>query len=197
MIIVVGLGNPGESYARTRHNIGWRALDTFRAEHGIPAPEMDKPYQALIARGQVGDTAVWCVYPQTFMNQSGKTVRVLMRECPEARLVVVHDEVALPLGDVKVSYGRGAGGHNGIRSIVSHYGSNDFARVRVGVGPRTWWSGTATPAPHGAALANYVLGKFSLLEGKAVTEACDTATTVLTAVIRDGHEAAMNAYNQR
>lgn len=193
MFYIVGLGNPGPKYTNTRHNIGWLVLDTFCAANPFTDPESDRRHQALLRRGVVADRQVCCVYPQTYMNKSGETVRSLMREDDESTLVVVHDDIALPLGEVRVSYGRGHGGHNGIRSIFQQYKSQEFCRVRIGIAP----SGTGLLGGEKqiGAVDAYVLQRFSWLERSSVTKVRTAAATILATIITEGCAAAMNKHN--
>ncbi len=194
MHIITGLGNPGRKYETTRHNIGWMVLDALRADVGATEPELEKRYQAQVSRAVVAGEELWCVYPQTYMNRSGEAVRAVWREQPEATLVVVHDEVALPLGELKISYDRGHGGHNGVRNIIDQCHTKAFVRIRMGVASRSWWSGEVQ-TPHGDALKSYVLRSFSLLEQRTLTHACEHGAAAIKSVVSEGYQAAMNTYN--
>jgi peptidyl-tRNA hydrolase, PTH1 family len=133
MKLIVGLGNPGKSYARHRHNVGFMALERIAERHGLGP--WKKRYRGLVAEGLIGGRRVMLLMPQTFMNDSGQAVGEAQRylKIPERDIYVVHDEIDLAPGKLKVKVGGGNAGHNGLRSISAHVG-NDYARVRIGVG---------------------------------------------------------------
>ena len=187
MKIIVGLGNPGRKYERTRHNAGFMAVDALAGNLELDC-EQEK-YHAFIAKGRIGPDEALLAKPQTFMNESGRSVGVILRyTCAKAAdLVVVHDELDLPLGSVRVKIGGGHGGHNGLRSIIEHIGTPDFVRVRVGVG---------RPTP-GFDAADYVLSPFSAEERKAATEAFEKAAEAVKAVVLEGAVKAMNRFNKQ
>ncbi|CAN5798157.1 aminoacyl-tRNA hydrolase [soil metagenome] len=173
--VVVGLGNPGRSYERTRHNVGFLVADELARRHG---GEWRKKKRSIGTTVNIGAFAATLLKPQTFMNNSGQTVgghRV-------QDLIVVHDDLDLPEGDVRVKTGGGAGGHNGLRSIIGQLG-NDFVRVRIGVGR----------PPEGITVTNYVLGKMNA----TVRDAVPTAADAVEAVVEHGTDAAMNSFNTR
>jgi PTH1 family peptidyl-tRNA hydrolase len=187
MKIIVGLGNPGRKYERTRHNAGFMAVDALAGNLKLDLAQ--EKYHALIAKGRIGPDEALLVKPQTFMNESGRSVGAILRYtyANSADLVVVHDELDLPLGSVRVKIGGGHGGHNGLRSIIEHIGTPDFVRVRVGVG---------RPAP-GFDAADYVLSPFSAEERKAATEALEKAAEAVKAVVLEGAVKAMNRFNKQ
>lgn len=194
MFYIVALGNPGETYKRTRHNIGWFVADNFCEQYNFSPLETVKPWQAHVRKGQVNGSTVWVVYPYTFMNRSGETVRAILKDDTDAEVVIVHDEIAIPLGSFKFSVGRGAAGHNGVRSIMEHTKDESLTRLRVGVAGKHLFTG-ATKTPTGADLPKYVLGNFSMLERSTVTAVCVEASTALALLVAEGVAAAMNEYN--
>ncbi len=133
--IVVGLGNPGPEYEETRHNIGWVVLDHLCDGFGFSEWRNDKGARAFLAQGEIAGKRCLFAKPQTFMNNSGESVASLVAKYPEAILVVVHDELDLPFGVVKVSQASGSAGHKGVQSIIDILKTNDFARIRVGIAP--------------------------------------------------------------
>ena len=173
--VIVGLGNPGRSYERTRHNVGFLVADELALRYG---GEWRKKKRSVAAPVSVGAFPAELLKPQTFMNNSGQAVGG--RRVQD--LIVVHDDLDLPEGDVRVKVGGGAGGHNGLRSIIGQLGS-DFVRVRVGVGR----------PPEGMTVTNYVLGKMD----SEVYDAIPTASDAVEAVVEQGPEAAMNRFNTR
>jgi peptidyl-tRNA hydrolase, PTH1 family len=173
--IVVGLGNPGRSYDRTRHNVGFLVADELARRHGGSWRAKKRAEAAPIGLGLKNVTLL---KPQTFMNDSGVA---LAGHKPE-QLVVVHDDLDLPMGDVRVKVAGGAGGHNGLRSIIQHVGA-DFVRVRVGIGR----------PPVGMTVTDYVLGRMDT----AIRDALPGAADAVEAVVEQGPEVAMNRFNVR
>ena len=142
MFLIVGLGNPGKEYEKTRHNVGFMVLDEFQKEHDFPDFSPSKKHSSLVSEGILGSTKVLLAKPQTFMNNSGKAVASLKRLSFSElnlfkELVVIHDDIDIPLGKVKVSKGSGSAGHKGVDSIIQSLGTKDFTRIRVGIQPAT------------------------------------------------------------
>jgi peptidyl-tRNA hydrolase, PTH1 family len=175
--VVVGLGNPGRSYERTRHNAGYLVLEELAKRHGGSWRSKKKAEAAPVGLGLKNVTLL---KPTTYMNNSGSALAGYRVE----DLIVVHDDLDLPPGDVRVKIGGGAGGHNGLRSIINNFG-NDFVRVRVGIGR----------PPEGARITvtDYVLGRMD----SAVKEAIPAAADAVEAVVENGPEWAMNRFNVR
>lgn len=194
MFYVVGLGNPGEKYQYTRHNIGWLVLDTWLETAGMPHLHESAKYAGRVSEGFLVDSDVTVLYPDTFMNKSGVAVRKLVPKESSEKLIVVYDDIDIPLGEIKVSAGKGAGGHNGVRSIIDALGSKDFIRIRVGICPRSFWTGTPH-RPTGAKLPKYVLAPFTKRELATVAEVGSVVGEVIKTIVQDGVEAAMNQYN--
>ena len=195
MFYIVALGNPGEKYAYTRHNVGWLALDYFVEKLQLPAPVESKPFSGKVSRAVVGDNEVVLLYPSTFMNNSGGAVVKLVPKGEIDNLVVVHDDIDLPFGTVKIGKGRGAGGNQGVQSVIDAMGSKDFIRVRIGIAPKSFWTGRVTRPSGGGPLERFVLKPFTRSEQKQVAEVCELASSVLSAIIKEGVEQAMNKYN--
>ena len=187
MKIIVGLGNPGRRYERTRHNAGFMAVDALAGNLGIDITQ-EKHY-ALLGRARIASMETIVAKPQTYMNDSGRAVGALLRNTytSVSDLIVIHDELDLPLGAVRVKSGGGHGGHNGLRSIVEHLGSTDFIRIRIGIG---------RPAP-GMDSADYVLSPFLQEELQTASEAFARAADAVTVVITEGPQGAMNIINQK
>lgn len=152
LYLVVALGNPGPEHQFQRHNVGFMVGEELRRRHGLP--RFRSRYQGLAAEGTVAGTRVLLLLPLTYMNLSGRAVAEAARKhrIPVERMLVVHDEVELPFGEVRVKEGQGLGGHNGLRSLEQHLGSRDFWRLRVGVG---------RPEQDEAPLIDHVLTSFS------------------------------------
>lgn len=187
MHLVVGLGNPGGCYAHIRHNAGFHVVDRLAERWGARVERAQ--FGALVDQVRVGDHPVVLAKPQTFMNLSGQAV-VSLRGFYKAEvpnLVVVHDEVDLDFGTVRVKQGGGHGGHNGLRDIQARLGANDFVRVRVGV----------SRAPEGWDTADWVLGRFTDEETTALPAIVDRAADAVEQVIREGTAKAMADANAR
>jgi PTH1 family peptidyl-tRNA hydrolase len=187
MKIIVGLGNPGKKYERTRHNAGFLVVDALARSLRFDLSQ--EKYHALVGKGRIGKEDVLLAKPQTYMNESGRSVGSIMRYTSAAApdLIVVHDDLDLPLGAVRVKSGGGHGGHNGLRSIIDHLGAPDFIRVRVGIG---------RPSP-GRDAADYVLSPFSPEERAVAEEAFGRAADAIEAILADGLTKAMNAFNTK
>ena len=198
MYYIVGLGNPGERYQRTRHNIGWLALDAFIAGNGLPRPVQSAQYGGRMGEGYCHGEEVVVLYPDTFMNNSGSVVKKLVPASVTDRLIVLHDDVDLPLGQVRVSFGRGSGGHNGVVSIIDKLGTRDFIRVRIGVAKSGFWpwqQDQVIRPQGGGALEKFVLGGFSTREETTLQAAIQAAAAAVTMIIEKGKTAAMNEFN--
>ena len=189
--LIIGLGNPGPEYADTRHNIGFMCLDSLRKKIVPPSSfKFTNRYQAEIADGKLAGVLVRLVKPQTFMNLSGKTARALLVDFPltePAKVIIVHDDLDLPLGRIKLKSGGGSGGHNGIKSLIEELGQADFLRLRLGI------SG-ASRSPD---TIDYVLSPFQDGEEKIVSEVIEKSVTGLILVLTSGVTAAMNQINRR
>jgi len=199
MYYVVGLGNPGDEYCASRHNVGWMVLDAFCSTHKLSTPHTEKKFSGQITAGVVEGQSVTILYPSTFMNHSGSAVAKLVSPADTPRLIVVYDDIDLPFGVVRVAFGRGSGGHNGLESIISSLKTKQFIRVRVGIGKVGFWPWEGTKAvrrPQGDALAKYVLAPFTKREQTTLTTVCTTATTAITDCITRGLSQAMNIHNQ-
>ena len=197
MWYIVGLGNPGEKYKNTRHNVGWRVLDLLAEQ--IANGEWGKSNHAntLYLHGELAGEPVELLKPQTYMNKSGDTVRYVTDkyQAVPREFVVVYDDIDLPLGDVKLSVGKGDGGHNGIKSIISALGGRGFVRLRIGIAPVSFWTGK-TYRPTGDKLQRYVLGKFTTREQREVDSAVLQAIEALKSIVCHGPEYSMNKFNQ-
>jgi peptidyl-tRNA hydrolase, PTH1 family len=185
-LLVVGLGNPGEQYAQTRHNVGARTVDRLVERHGGRL-RLSKE-QALTDELRLDDKRVAVAFPTTYMNESGRSVQLLIRRYgidDLSRLVVVQDELDLEPGRVKVKLGGGLAGHNGLRSIRSHLGSTDFVRVRIGVGkPVSKESG-----------ADHVLRRVGKAEQAALDVAIELAADAVETIAAEGVDVAMHQIN--
>lgn len=187
MKLVVGLGNAGSRYVRTRHNVGFMAVERLAAESRISLKK--KKYQGLYGEGRIAGAEAGLLLPQTYMNRSGVSVKAAMKSlgAQPGDLIVIHDEIDLPFGRVRVKQGGGHGGHNGLRSICDLIGSRDFIRVRVGVG-----------RPEGPKdVSAHVLSAFAAAEKKELDKVLEGSFMAVVTVLREGVQQAMNEFNNR
>ena len=184
MKVVVGLGNPGGRYTNTRHNVGYAVVDALA--EGPRAGRFQSRFQAQLADLQEDPHKVLLVKPETFMNLSGRSVRQLVDfyQLPIQDLLVVCDDINLPLGKLRVRARGTHGGHNGLRDIQAHLGTTEYARLRIGVG-----------APNEGEAIDHVLGRFRPAEKKVIEDAIATAVQAVVVWIHQGVEACMNQYN--
>lgn len=182
--LIVGLGNPGRHYAENRHNLGFMAVDRLARAHAIPMQRVQN--QAIVGQGKLGDHSILLAKPQTYMNLSGNSVASLARfyKLPVSNLLIVYDELDLPLGTLRIREKGGAGGHNGMRSIIQHL-SDEFPRLRLGIGR----------PPGQMPAAAYVLQDFGRDEQASVDDMLDSALGAIESFVRDGIQLAMSRYN--
>ena len=185
MYIIVGLGNPGEKYVHTRHNVGFEVIDILADRIGIHVDE--KKHKGLCGRGVLEGHKEVLVKPQTFMNLSGESVRAVadFYKVAADEIIVVYDDISLEPGRLRVRGKGSAGGHNGIKNIIAHLGTQEFPRVKVGIGEK----------PKGMDLADYVLSHFGRGEWEQMEEAFKEAADAVAVMISQGTEAAMNRFN--
>lgn len=185
--LIVGLGNPGKKYARTRHNVGTDAIELLAKRLNVSL-KVGRD-RAQIAETRIGDEAVVLVIPTTWMNESGEAVGPLARryKIPASRIIIIHDELDLEPGAVKLKMGGGLAGHNGLKSVSQHMGTNDYARVRIGVGkPSSKEQG-----------ADHVLSSIPPAERKILDVAVEVACDAVERIMKEGLDAAMREYNAR
>lgn len=186
MKIVVGLGNPGSKYSGTRHNIGFLFIDQLARQEGIVLDQHQ--CDALIGQGRSNETPLLLAKPQTFMNLSGVAVAALLQAhgATAADLIVVYDDLDLPLGRIRIRNNGGAGGHRGVSSIIEHLGAVPFCRIRLGIGR----------PPEGVAVMDYVLAPFSEAERVDLGKVIDRATEGFRCLVHQGAQVAMAVYNR-
>lgn len=183
MHLVVGLGNPGPKYAKNRHNVGFMVVDRLAAALGA---ELRDKHRGRAAKVRMGGDDVVLLEPLTYMNLSGESVQEAMRfyKVPLASVLVVHDELDLPFGTLRLKQGGGAAGHNGLKSIIACCGGPDFARLRIGIG-----------RPPQGSPSGWVLGDFDSTESAQLSDVLQLAPPRVEAVIADGIASAMNRFN--
>jgi PTH1 family peptidyl-tRNA hydrolase len=184
--IVVGLGNPGEEYGPTRHNVGFHVVDRLAAKLKIDIRRTE--FRALTAEAKLGGSMVLLMKPQTFMNRSGRSAADALSTLglPPGRVLAVYDDLDLPLGRLRVRTGGGAGGHRGVASLIEHLETSDFPRVRIGIG---------RPA-EGRAVVEHVLSPFDAAEADAAAAAVERGTAAVERIVTGGLAAAMETFNR-
>lgn len=188
MYIIAGLGNPEKKYDNTRHNIGFDAIDALAQKYGLSLDE--KKHRAYCARGVIGGQKVLLLKPQTYMNLSGESVRSAVeyyKADPESELLVIFDDISLDVGQIRLRKKGSAGGHNGIKNIIAHLGTQNFARIKIGVGEK----------PPRMDLADYVLGHFTKSEREKMEESLDHVIDAVEMILAGEFDAAMNKHNQK
>ena len=184
--LIVGLGNPGEKYERTRHNVGFLVVDALAERLGVPVQKLK--HRALTNTVRLAGQKALLMKPVTFMNLSGEAVGDAARfyKLPPERVLVISDDTALPLGKLRLRKGGSAGGHNGLKSIIQHLGTDQFPRLRLGVGEK--------PRPD-YDMADWVLGRLQGEDWKAMEAAVDRAADAVEHVLSHGVDDAMNRFN--
>lgn len=186
MYLIVGLGNPGKQYENTRHNVGFDAIDRLVDEHQIAAS--GKQHKAMYGKGVIQGQKVILAKPLTYMNLSGESVREMVdyyKIDPEEELIVIYDDISLEPGKLRIRKKGSAGGHNGIKNIIAQLGTQNFQRIKIGVGEK----------PKGWDLADYVLGHFAKEDRSQVDEALKQAVKAVELMVQGEVDQAMNLYN--
>ena len=188
MFVIVGLGNPGKKYENTRHNAGFIMIDALADKYGISVKE--KKHKALCGTGVIEGVKVLLVKPETYMNLSGESVGEIMnfyKLDPEEEMLVIYDDISLAPGNIRIRKKGSAGGHNGIKSLIAHLGTQNFMRIKVGVGekPKDW------------DLADYVLGHFSEEDRKELKEVTGSVIQAAVLMMQGDADKAMNDFNAK
>ncbi len=185
MTVIIGLGNPGNKYEFTRHNVGFRVIDVLCEKYNIKLNKLK--HKALYGEGIIQGKRVMLAKPQTFMNSSGESVRDIVEwyKLPLDNIIVIYDDVDLPVGTVRIRPNGSAGTHNGMKSVIYQLQSDSFPRIRIGIGK----------APEGWDLADYVLSKFTVEDFAPVKQSVERAAAAVPIILTDGVTAAMNLYN--
>ena len=185
MFIIAGLGNPTLQYEGTRHNAGFDVIDTLAGKYNISVD--GRKNRALIGKGIIEGKKVILAKPQTYMNLSGESIRSVMDyyKTEPSEFIVIYDDISLELGQIRIRKKGSAGGHNGIKNIIAHLGTQEFPRIRIGVGEK----------PARMDLADYVLGHFSKEEKEQMEQAFKDGAAAAVAMMNDGVDTAMNRFN--
>jgi len=184
--LIVGLGNPGKKYELTRHNAGFIALETLSGKFNIPVKSLK--FKALCGQGVIGSTSVLLMMPQTFMNLSGESVvkAADFYKIPSERILVLYDDISLPVGKLRARAKGSAGGHNGIKNIIQHLGTDVFPRIKIGVG---------TPPHPDYDVVDWVLGTFNDEDKKALIPSIDKAISAIPTLLKEGVEKTASLIN--
>jgi len=187
MYLIVGLGNPGKQYDMTRHNIGFHTIDYIADKYGAKLTKLK--FKAVYGEATISGEKVYLVKPQTYMNLSGDSVGEMAQfyKIPPENIIVINDDISLDIGRIRVRPKGSAGGHNGIKSIIAHLGTQEFPRVKVGVGEK----------PARMDLADYVLGHFSKEEQATMDDAVKEAADAVCEIVNVGIAQAMNDHNRK
>lgn len=195
MYYIVGLGNHGEKYQNTRHNVGWLVCDYVREEARLPELAPDNSMSGRVTEGKISGVEVRLLYPDTYMNNSGSAVVKFVPRNETGNLIIIHDDIDLPFGEVKLNKGRGDGGNNGIKSVIEKLGTKDFIRIRIGIAPRSFWTGEVKRPKGGGPLERFVLKPFTRTEEGKLVAVKERAYGALKEVLENGIESAMNKFN--
>ena len=188
MYLIAGLGNPGKQYEKTRHNMGFDTIDELIDRHNIPGSGIQ--HKAMYGKGVIGGQKVILAKPLTYMNLSGDSISEIVNYYkidPETELIVIYDDIDLDPGQIRIRKKGSAGGHNGMKSIIARTGTQNFYRIKVGVGAK----------PAGWDLAAHVLGRFSSEEREEVDQAIKEAADAVELILTEGIDAAMNKFNAK
>ena len=194
MKLIVGLGNPGQDYANNRHNVGFQCLNHFARAHKLTFSQ--RLARCRLGFGEVAGIEVIIAKPQTFMNLSGQAVKQVVQRYHVALsdLIVIYDDLDLPTGKIRIRQQGGSGGHKGLQSVIDHLGSQDFPRIRVGIGrpPETDSEGSTQARPE---IMNYVLNDFTTAEKAIIKEVYARVSDTIECILSQGFTEAMNKYN--
>jgi len=194
-MFIVGLGNPGEEYESSRHNVGRMILEKFRKKYDFSDWEFEKKMNGLVSTGKIGKKKATLLLPETFMNKSGVSVKKLVTSKKKAQdLVVVYDEIDMTLGTMKIVFNRGSGGHKGVESVARSLGTKEFSRMRIGISPSTPTGKIRKPKGEDK-VVDFVLGKFNKKEEEKLKKVKKKAVEALEDFVVNGRVHAMNHFN--
>jgi PTH1 family peptidyl-tRNA hydrolase len=192
---IVGLGNPGEEYKNTRHNVGRIVVDEFAKKNDFADFVFDKKNKGLTVNGKVEKSKVLLLEPETFMNKSGDSVRCLIKSKKDALgMILIHDDLDLPFGKFKISFNKSSGGHRGVESVIKAIKTTEFTRIRVGISKATASGKLKKPTTEKDVIA-LILGKFSKSEFEVMKKVAKDASLALKMIIEKGREKAMGEFN--
>lgn len=185
MKLIAGLGNPGKEYSGTRHNIGFAVIDALSDKYNIDVSKAK--FNGLIGEGRIGNEKILLLKPLTYMNLSGESIKAAsdFYKLSLEDIIVIYDDISLPVGGLRIREKGSAGGHNGIKSIIAHLKTDEFTRIKIGVGDK----------PKGGNLVNHVLGHFSKEDSVLIEDAIKRGADAAAAIVLKGPKEAMNEYN--
>jgi len=185
MYLIAGLGNPSKTYEGTRHNVGFSMIDVIGSKFDIDVTT--KKHKALVGRGVIDGMRVILAKPQTYMNLSGESIHEIadFYKIEPENIIIIYDDISLDVGQLRIRKKGSAGGHNGVKNIIAHLGTQEFPRIKVGIGNK----------PEGWDLADYVLSRYSKAEQEALEEAAEGVVGALKLMLADDIDGAMNRYN--
>lgn len=187
MYLIAGLGNPSKTYEGTRHNVGFTMIDVIGSKFDIDVTT--RKHKALVGRGVIDGMRVILAKPQTYMNLSGESIREIadFYKIEPENIIIIYDDISLDVGQLRIRKKGSAGGHNGVKNIIAHLGTQEFPRIKVGIGNK----------PEGWDLADYVLSRYSNAEQQALEEAAEGVVGALKLMLADDIDGAMNRYNAK
>jgi PTH1 family peptidyl-tRNA hydrolase len=195
MHYITGLGNPGKEYEKSRHNSGRIVLDAFRKKQKFPAWELNKKLKALTSEGKIKKEKVQLILLETFMNKSGLSLKPLITSKKKAAgLVVIYDDIDLPLGSFKIAFNRGSGGHKGLESVIRALKTKEFVRVRLGIAPATPAGKLKKPKGEKKVL-DFIIGDFKPKELETIKKVSKKIIATIEVIVSEGHQKAMSLYN--
>ena len=194
---IVGLGNPGEEYENTRHNVGRIVVDNFAKKNDFEELVFDKKMKGLTVSGKAGKSKIILLEPETFMNKSGDSVRCIIKTKKDALgMILIHDDLDLPFGKFKISFNKSSGGHRGVESVIKAVKTTEFTRIRVGISKATPSGKLKKPTTEKDVIA-LILGKFSKSELEVMEKVAKNASEAIKMIIEEGREKAMGEFNGR
>lgn len=195
MYYIVGLGNPGEEYEYTRHNAGRIAVEAFIKKNKLPEAVMSKKFTGFVSQGEVNGEKVTVIMPETYMNKSGSSLKdVITSEKKAEKLIVVQDDLDMPLGKIKILFNRGSGGHKGVESIQRAIKTEAFTRIKIGISPTT--PSGKIKKPGSDKIMDFIVGPFKKPELDEVKKVAKEVADALTVMVTEGRAKAMEQYNQ-
>mgnify|MGYP001560461942 CR=1 FL=1 len=198
MIIIIGLGNPGRKFEETRHNVGFLVLDKFRKKNNFPDFKFSKKSNSLLSENILNNEKIILIKPQTFMNESGEAVKKIVKPYtlnPKPLIIIVHDDIDLPVGKIKIVGERGSAGHKGVESIIKNIGNKGLVRIRIGIAPQSLAMPDLAKQDKTKA-EKVVLKKFGKKEKEIINNTNNKTVKALDFLLQNGLDKTMNEYNR-
>jgi len=190
MILIVGLGNPGKKYEKTRHNVGWRVLNYFKEKNDFQSWKEEKKVKAMISKGEIGKEKIQLIKPLTFMNLSGESLKNILNyyKAKPEKIIIVHDDIDINFNKIKISQNRGTAGHKGVLSITENLKTKNFIRIRIGIKPKEKKMSNTE---------KFVISNFNKKEEKELTEVIKKTTEAIEVTIKEGTKKSMTIFNKK